>query len=145
MCKNFNFSVKKLVLCFKKSHIKRCLSRLKLSGAIAFLRDFNLPYGNNLLYVLLGLFLGLNLGSYFYLFNVLALSTLYVLYNKYIYKINNFSKLFLKILFILFPFLIISLPFLFMAYFAEPDYLKRIGTMQLNWVQKTIVLEHIFL
>ena len=100
---------------------------------------------NNLLYVLLGLFLGLNLGSYFYLFNVLALSTLYVLYNKFIYKINNFSKLFLKILFILFPFLIISLPFLFMAYFAEPDYLKRIGTMQLNWVQKTIVLEHIFL
>jgi len=99
---------------------------------------------DNILYILLGLFLGLNLGSYYYLFNVLALSTLYVLYIKFIFKKKYFFELFQKIKFILFPFLIIATPFLFSIYFTEPDYMERIGTMELNWVQKKIILEHIF-
>lgn len=99
---------------------------------------------NNFLYILLGIFLGLNFGSYFYLFNVLSFSTLYVLYDKFIFRKKNFAKLFEKIIFILFPFLIISIPFLLVAYFSEPDFLNRIGSMHLSWPQKTIILKHIF-
>ena len=99
---------------------------------------------DNILYILLGLFLGLNFGSYYYLFNVLALSTLYVLYIKFILRKKYFFELFQKIKFILFPFLIIATPFLFLIYFTEPDYMERIGAMELNWVQKKIILEHIF-
>jgi hypothetical protein len=99
---------------------------------------------DNILYILLGLFLGLNLGSYYYLFNVLALSTLYVLCIKFIFKKKYFFELFQKIKFILFPFLIIATPFLLSAYFSEPDFMERIGVMELNWVQKKIILKHLF-
>ena len=99
---------------------------------------------DNILYILLGLFLGLNLGSYYYLFIVLGLSTLYVLYIKFIFKKKYFFELFQKIKFILFPFLIIATPFLLSAYLSEPDFMERIGVMELNWVQKKIILKYLF-
>jgi len=101
--------------------------------------------GKNNLYIFLGFFLGLSLGSYFYQFMILGLATFFVLLQSFVcQKKKSFFQFIKKNLLVLIPFLITILPFLILSYYAEPDLLKRLGVVSIEWHQKKIILSYIF-
>ena len=99
----------------------------------------------NIFYYVLGVFLGLILGSFYYQFVILILLTFYVLCINFVFKKNiQFFNLFKKIQFIIIPFLIITIPPVILGFLSEPDFLKRIGVLHLDLSQKKIILFYLF-
>jgi len=100
-------------------------------------------HNSNNLYLLLGIFLGLNLVSFYYNFVILSLITLFVISQTFFIQKEIISQFVKKNMKILISFLLTISPFLFLSYHAEPDLLERFGVLSLEWNQKKIILFHI--
>jgi hypothetical protein len=99
---------------------------------------------NNYFFILIGVNLALNFGSYTWHF--IILSVLFsILFSVKILKNNKVYFLFLvkKIFLIFISFLLFALPFIITLFFAEKDTILREGAIYPNLEQKKILLNHL--
>jgi len=100
----------------------------------------------NFVFILIGINLALNFGSVYYNFVVLSILFLILfiiklLDNNKIFFLYSIKKGFIILIF----FLIFSLPFVIILFFAEKDWLLRNGAFYPNADQKIIILNYILL
>ncbi len=99
---------------------------------------------NNYFFILIGVNLALNFGSYTWHF--IILSVLFsILFSVKILKNNKVYFLFLvkKIFLIFISFLLFALPFIITLFFVEKDTILREGAIYPNLEQKKIILNHL--
>lgn len=97
-------------------------------------------------FFLLFLLLSIFLNSFFYYFINFSVLTIFIFF-KYLNK-NILKNLFenkLKLLFLMFSFIIFCLPFLIQFFLGEEEYSKRIGVIQINKLQKLYLLKYYLL
>jgi hypothetical protein len=91
---------------------------------------------------LIGSVFALMWGSFYY--NLIISASIFLIY--YLYIINNsiqrISKYFKDFLLVLIFFLLLSIPLIIILVNAEPDYLTRVGLVDLNLIKKKILLDH---
>jgi hypothetical protein len=91
----------------------------------------------------IAILLGLCFGSFYYHFIFLSFTLFLIFLFKFFIEKKNFLYLFKDLIFIAIVCIIISLPFLALSFFAEPEALERIGLMHLDFSQKKIIINHL--
>ena len=94
--------------------------------------------------LLIGLLFAMMFGSFYY--NLVASGTTFLLYYFYIsYKSDQKILKYVKdFLIVLFCFISFSVPLFIILLNSEPDYLIRVGLINLDYEKKKILLEHFF-
>ena len=91
----------------------------------------------------LSFILGMTLSSFFFLFLTEAITFIFYLlifYKKNIFNvIKSNSK---KIVYSIFLFLIITLPFFFLINYTNPDYSERMGIIEISFTDKIFLIKH---
>ena len=96
-------------------------------------------------FILLGILSGLSFTSLVHLFFIEQVSLLFFLVYKF--KSQTIKKLKQNItcvIFYILSFILVSSPFLINIYFIEPDYLQRIGLVNLDYEKKIILFKYLF-
>ena len=98
---------------------------------------------NNFFFILVGINLALNFGSYPWHFVILSVLFFILFFNK-ILKNNKVYFIFLikKIFIIFISFLLFSLPFIIILLFSEKEYVEKVGAIYPNFEQKKILLDY---
>jgi hypothetical protein len=96
-------------------------------------------------FILLGILSGLSFTSLVHLFFVEQVSLLFFLFYKF--KSQTIKKLKQNISCVvayIVSFILVSSPFLINIYFTEPDFLERLGLVNLNYEKKIILVKYLF-
>lgn len=100
---------------------------------------------NNFLAFCFALLLSLMWGSVYYNFSLSAIALVIIIILNYKSQLyNNLKKNYKFVILIIFYFVIFSIPLLIILYLSEPDYMVRVGLMQLDLHKKSILLTHLF-
>ena len=95
-------------------------------------------------FIILGIILSLSLSSYYYYFVIEVITFALFLILKFDFRLSLIFKNKYKFYVVsLVVFFILSFPFLFNLYLAEPDYNERLGVINLTLERKKILLLHL--